>query len=182
MYCPRCGAHNTETTKFCRQCGLPLAPIADFVTSGGTGSLTPPQNQRAQQPPHLIETSEMLALRYKRTMTILAMCIAPVVLSIIGEELFNAGEFVAVLFLMIPLGIMWAISRYRIQLRQLQEQQLQQYYAQQQSRQPMSEHTFQQHAYQPPLPPPPTNPINVANPTHPSVTEEETQKLLDRQQ
>ena len=74
----------------------------------------------------------MLALKQKKTMTILAMCILPVVCAIIGEEMFHAGEVVAALFLLIPLGVVWASSRYKIELRRLQEQQLQQFYAAQQ--------------------------------------------------
>ncbi|MGH9847764.1 MAG: zinc-ribbon domain-containing protein, partial [Blastocatellia bacterium] len=88
MYCPRCGMQNTETTKFCRQCGLSLAQITGFVSSGGTGALAgppPPTPQPPLVPGQLPETSEMLALKQKRTMTMLAMCILPVVLTIIGE-------------------------------------------------------------------------------------------------
>ncbi len=181
MYCPRCGAQNTETTKFCRQCGLALAQISNYVATGGTGPLpqTPAQPPVYAAPPfQFTETAEMMALRHKRTMTVLAMLIAPVVLTIIGEEVFNAGEVMAILFLMIPLGVMWAVSRYRVQLRQLQEQQLQQHYAPpQHHHQPPPQPTFQARDRQPALSPPPTNPLNVANPAHGSVTEEETQRF-----
>ena len=40
MYCAGCGAPNTDTTKFCRLCGLPLTQLADYVASGGTSGHT----------------------------------------------------------------------------------------------------------------------------------------------
>ncbi len=192
MYCPRCGSQNTETTKYCRQCGLSLAHVAGFVASAGaagtgaagatgaTGALASPPPQPAQYPVQLSETAEMLALKHKRTMTILAMCIAPVVLSILGEELFRRGDLFATLFLLLPLGVMWAFSHYKIQIRRLQEQQLQQYWeAQQQLHQPPKpapQPLFQESIHQPALPPP-TNPFNVANPARGSVIEDETQRF-----
>jgi len=183
MYCPRCGMQNTETTKFCRQCGLSLTQVTGFG-AGGTGALAGPQQPMPQQmlaPGQLPETSEMLALKQKRTMTIMAMCILPVVLAIIGEEMFNAGEVVATMFLLIPLGVVWASSRYKVELRRLQEQQLQQFYAAQQpvypQPAPSPQPGFQAQSYSPQLPPPPTNPLNLANPAHGSVIEDQTRKL-----
>lgn len=118
----------------------------------------------------------MLALKQKRTMTMLAMCILPVVLTIIGEEMFNAGEVLAALFLLIPLGVVWASSRYKVELRRLQEQQLQQYYA---ASQPVRtpQPGFQPQSYSPQLPPPPTNRFDLATPVQGSVIEDETRKL-----
>src|SRR5262249_5297474 len=84
MYCPRCGSQNTDTTKFCRQCGLPLAQVMDYVAVGGTGALARPPSP---PPPPLLETSEMLALKQKKIMTILGVCIAPVVFAIIADVL-----------------------------------------------------------------------------------------------
>src|SRR5262245_22789953 len=36
MFCPRCGVQIVETTKYCKSCGMALAPVIDFVASGGT--------------------------------------------------------------------------------------------------------------------------------------------------
>lgn len=188
MYCPRCGTANTETIKFCRQCGLPIAQVGSFVASGGTGALvSPPQmntmNTVQQQPPvpiQLAETSEMLALKQKRILTILAMILLPIVAAIAGEELFNAGEVFATMFLLIPLGVTWAIYHYKTQLRRLQEQQLQQHFAPQQPAyqqavQPPQAAPIPQPMFQGQLSPPPTNPLNVATPS--SVVEDETRRL-----
>lgn len=38
MFCPRCGVQIVETTRFCKSCGMALAPVIDFVASGGTRS------------------------------------------------------------------------------------------------------------------------------------------------
>jgi hypothetical protein len=126
MYCPRCGSQNTDATKFCRQCGLPLAQVSDYVAAGGTGALARPTG-----PPSLPETSEMLALKQQRILTILGVCIAPVVFAILADEVFRVGDIAGLPFLLVPLGIVWARFRYKMQLRQMQERQLQEYYAQQ---------------------------------------------------
>jgi hypothetical protein len=126
MYCPRCGSQNTDATKFCRQCGLPLAQVSDYVAAGGTGALA-----RTAAPPPLPETSEMLALKQQRILTILGVCIAPVVFAILADEVFRVGDIAGLPFLLVPLGIVWARFRYKTQLRRLQERQLQEYYAQQ---------------------------------------------------
>jgi hypothetical protein len=126
MYCPRCGSQDTDATKFCRQCGLPLAQVNDYVAAGGTGALARPAT-----PPSLPETSEMLALKQKRTLTILSVCIAPIVFAILADEVLRMGDIAGLPFLLVPLGIVWARFRYKMQLRRMQERQLQEYYAQQ---------------------------------------------------
>lgn len=189
MFCPRCGTQNPETTKFCRQCGLGLASLTGYVATGGTGALTGPPSSMSgpmAAPPvpiQLPETSEMLALKQKRAMTILACAILPVVLTIIGEEAFNVGDILAATFLLIPLGITWAIYHYKTQLRRLQEEQMRQYYAgapQSGYAPPMP--AFQAPPAQPQLAPPPTNRFHVAAPGQGSVIEDETRKLpIERQ-
>src|SRR5215510_1678890 len=39
MFCPKCGVQIVETTKYCKSCGMALAPVIDFVASGGTSPL-----------------------------------------------------------------------------------------------------------------------------------------------
>ena len=188
MYCPRCGTANTETIKFCRQCGLPIAQVGSFVASAGTGALvSPPQmNTIQQQPPvpiQLAETSEMLALKQKRILTIMAMILFPPLLAIVGEEIANAGEIFAATFLLIPLGVTWAIYHYKTQLRRLQEKQIQQHFAPNQPVYQQPTQSVGQSAsvpkplFQGQLSPPPTNPLNVANPIPSSVVEDETQRF-----
>ncbi|MBP6822104.1 MAG: zinc ribbon domain-containing protein [Acidobacteria bacterium] len=178
MYCPRCGTANTETIKFCRQCGLPIAQVGSFVASGGTGALvSQPTVQAPNVPFQMAETSEMLALKQKRILTILAMILLPIVAAIVGEELFNAGEVFAAMFLLIPLGVTWAIYHYKTQLRRLQEKQIQQHFAPQQ---PVYQHPvtapapMPQPMFQGQLSPPPTNPL--------SVVEDETRRFHSNKQ
>src|SRR5262249_58194537 len=125
-----CGTQTTETTKYCRQCGLPLAQVTGYVATGGTGSLTQTPGYSAPPPFQFTETSEMLALKQKKIMTILSISIAPVLFAIIASEMFKVGDLAGIPFLLVPLGVAWAVFRYKTQLRQLQERQLQQYYAQ----------------------------------------------------
>src|SRR5262245_35752520 len=112
MYCPRCGSQNTEPTKFCRQCGLPLAQVMDYVATGGTGALAPAPSPPL--PPPLIETAEMQALKHKRTLTMLSICIAPIILAIILENFPLLDDFAGISFLLVPIGIVWARFKYRM--------------------------------------------------------------------
>ncbi len=178
MYCPRCGSQNTETTKFCRQCGLPLQQVTGYVATGGTGALTQPPAQPAP-PPQFAETAEMMALKHKRTLTILSVCILPIIFAIIADNVLKLDDLAGIPFLLVPLGIVWASFRYKTQLRRLQEEQLQQYYAQQ-YQQPMQQASapqplFQSQSAQPQLDAPRTNPL--ADLSHGSIVEDETRKL-----
>ena len=181
MYCPRCGSQNTDATKFCRQCGLPLTQVGDYVATGGTGTL-------AQPPPPLPETSEMLALRQQRTLTILGVCIAPVVFAILANEVFKFGDISGIPFLLVPIGIVWARFRYKMQLRRLQERQLQEYYAQHHQPMPQQASTPKL-ILQPQTDPsqlaqlaqvdaPKTNPL--PDPSPGSVVEDETRKFPEQ--
>ncbi|MBO0863021.1 MAG: zinc ribbon domain-containing protein [Chloracidobacterium sp.] len=185
MYCPRCGSQNTDTTKFCRQCGLPIAQVTDYVSTGGTGALA----RAPYQPPPslpLIETSEMLALKHKRTLMTLGVCIAPVIFAILSDEVLKVGDIAGIPFLLIPIGIVWVRSHYKMQLRRLEERQLQEYYARQQHQQAMSqqapgpkliiqEPSEQAPIGQPRFDAPRTNPL--AESYRDSVVEEATRKL-----
>jgi len=158
-----------------------MAQVSGFVASGGTGALiSPPPVQTPNIPIQLAETSEMLALKQKRILTILAMILLPIVATVIGEEAFNAGEGFAVMFLLIPLGVTWAFYHYKTQLRRLQEKQIQQHFASQQPMYHQPGQGFQpspipQPMFQGQLTPPPTNPLNVATPS--SVVEDETRRF-----
>ena len=186
MYCPRCGSQNTDATKFCRQCGLPLAQVSDYVAAGGTGAFAHPTS-----PPPLPETSEALALKHQRTLTILGICIAPIVFAILADKVFRVGDLAGLPFLLVPIGVVWAGLRYRIQLRRLQERQLQEYYAQHHQPTPQQAPTpkliiqpqtdpsqFAQLAQSAQVDAPRTNPLPEQSPG--SVVEDETRKFPER--
>ena len=189
MYCLRCGSQNTDATKFCRQCGLPLAQVSDYVAAGGTGAIA-----RPPAPPPLPETSEMLALKQQRTLTILGVCIAPVVFAIFTNEVLKFGDLAGIPFLLVPIGIVWARFRYKMQLRRLQERQLQEYFAQQYQpaqqqamtpkliiqpqTDPSQSAQSAQSAQLAQVDAPKTNPLPEQSPG--SVVEDETRKFLER--
>ena len=181
MYCPRCGSLNTDATKFCRQCGLPLAQVSDYVAAGGTGAIARPP---AAAP--LPETSEMLALKQQRTLTILGVCIAPVVFAILANEVFKFGDISGIPFLLVPIGIVWARFRYKMRLRRLQE-----YYAQHHQPMPQQASTpklilqpqadpsqLAQVAQMSQVDAPKTNPL--PDPSPGSVVEDETRKFPEQ--
>jgi zinc-ribbon domain len=183
MYCPRCGSQNTDATKYCRQCGLPLAQVMDYVATGGTGTFAQPPS-----PPPLLETSEFLALKQKRILTILSVCIAPVAFAIVAGEVFKMDDIVGVPFLLVPIGVVWATFRYKMQLRRLQERQLQEYYARQNQSAPQQaqgpklilvpQTDTPQVAQLAQMDAPRTNPL--AEPPPGSVVEDETWKLPEQ--
>ena len=180
MFCPRCGTQNPENTKFCRQCGLGLASLTGYVATGGTGALAAPPPSAAPVPVQLPETSEMIALKQKRALTILACILLPIVSTILAEETSNQGDVFAVSFLLIPFGITWAVYQYKAQLRRLQEEQLRQFYggaAPPVYAPPPAPVSFQAPPVQPQLAPPPTNRFQSAVPGQGSVVEDDTRKL-----
>lgn len=186
MYCPRCGSQNTDATKFCRQCGLSLTQIIGYVATGGTGALAQPPPP-LPPPTKLPETSEMLALKQKRILAILSVCIAPVIFAIIGSEMLGLDDLAGIPFLLVPLGIVWASFRYKMQLRRLQERQLQEYYErQQQYHQAPLQTPTPKLILQPPsdqsqpaqLNAPRTNPLAEAS--RGSVVEDETRKFPEQ--
>jgi len=165
---------------------LALAQVSDYVAAGGTGAITRPP---AAAP--LPETSEMLALKQQRILTILGVCIAPVVFAILADEVFKFGDLAGIPFLLVPIGVVWARFRYKMQLRRLQERQLQEYYAQhhqptpQQAPapkliiQPQTDPSqFAQLAQSAQVDAPRTNPLPEQSPG--SVVEDETRKFPER--
>jgi hypothetical protein len=171
MFCPRCGSPNTETTKFCRQCGLPLNQIVNYVESGGTASLSP---SPASSSP-ISTVTEGMTPGQRLILTILLFVFAPAIFGVLGKVLgieFIARGLAGISAVLLPIGIVWAIFRYKAQLRRLNQQQVQQ------TIQPpnhQSQPVLPPQSYQPPLPSSPTNPI--ATPVRGSVTEDETQRF-----
>jgi len=165
---------------------LPLAQVSDYVAAGGTGAIARPPAAAAMP-----ETSEMLALRQQRILTILGVCIAPVVFAILANEVFKFGDISGIPFLLVPIGIVWARFRYKMQLRRLQERQLQEYYAQ--HHQPMAQQAptpkliiqpqtdpsqLAQSAQVAQVDAPKTNPLPEQSPG--SVVEDETRKFPEQ--
>jgi hypothetical protein len=41
MFCPRCGADNTDDGRYCRKCGVGLEAIARVISDDGRGATAP---------------------------------------------------------------------------------------------------------------------------------------------
>lgn len=198
MYCPRCGAPNADTTKFCRQCGLGLTQVSAYVSTGGTAQLTSSQPTPVSQ---LAQMTASYSPKQKMTLTILALIFLPGLLAVMSDFIGLADALVPVAGIFMCLGIPWAVIHFRNQQRLLdqhlrQEQMHQQAilpqltpqpYALAPQRQPevprpsqtpLQQTPAQQPNYQDPqaVPQgnsPKTNPLGTAG----SVTEDETQRL-----
>ncbi len=175
MYCPRCGAPDAETTKFCRQCGLAVNQVSNYVASGGTAPL-------GSAP--LSKVLSGFTPQQRLVFTILFFVFLPGFLGMLGS-LIGLGELAGVGGVLMPFGILWAVFRYKNEMRQLQMQAMQQPMQQpmwppQQTPMQMPPPAMQQQPYQPPVSPPPTNPL--ARPSGASVTEDETQRLPGQNQ
>lgn len=187
MYCPRCGSPNTDTTKFCRQCGLGLTQVTGYVASGGTAQLPTSPAQNPSNP--LAKATDGMTPKQKMILTILLLVFSPAIFGTLGGvtglgEL--GGALAGISAVLMPIGIVFTVMRYKAQQRRLQEAQQQMYpqmpmqtmmppYPQphglpQPGQQPV-QYTTHQPTYQ--TAPPPTNPIKPPS----SVTEDETRRL-----
>src|SRR5262245_8402105 len=162
MFCPRCGSSNSDTTKFCRQCGLPLSQVTDYVASGGTAPLTHSPSTSSQ----ITKSIEWMTPKQQLVVTILLLAFAPAIFGVLGGSIGIGGGLAGIASVLMPIGIVLAIFRYSYQKRHLKQQPVQQNQAQ-----PL----LQPESYNPPIVAPPTNPI--ATPVRGSVIEDETQRF-----
>lgn len=204
MFCPRCGSQNTDTTKFCRQCGLAMTQVTGYVASGGTGSLVPPPAMHAPAPPvqasrnPISKLTEGMTPKQKKVLAILGFVFLPGFFAVADIEFMVpiAGVFMI-------LGIVWASIYFKNQERRLQNQQFWQqqqelmqqmqtpgqpgslpYPAQRPIQQSVQPTQYQQPVYQPPRAPqaPQAPQVQSPPPTNPlrgpgSVVEDETRRL-----
>lgn len=182
MYCPRCGSPNTDTTKYCRQCGLPMTQVSGYVSTGGTGTLAPAPSTGSTP---LDKVTEGLTLKQRLVLTILLWLISPALLAVLDETLGGFGiidRIIPFAAILMPVGIVWAVFRYKAKKRLLEAQAE---HAQLSAPQPMpvsyKQPLIEQAPYRPPIEPPRTNPLTVEKSMPGSVTEEETRHLPGRE-
>ena len=200
MYCPRCGSPNTDTTKFCRQCGLAMTQLTGYVASGGTAQLPPPHTTSPNSSNLVAQVTDGLTPKRKMVLTIILLAFSPAIFGTIGgvtglESL--GGALAGISAILMPIGIVYTVMRYKAQKRKLEQAQAQMMQqplyppmppqmmppaapyslpqpTQQQIHQPVQQQP-RQPVYQPPVvhSPPPTNPLKGPG----SVTEDETRRL-----
>lgn len=162
MFCPRCGSSNSDTTKFCRQCGLPLTRVTDYVASGGTAPLTHSPSSQSR----ITKSIEWMTPKQQMIVTILLLVFSPAIFGVLDGLIGIGGGLAGISAVLMPIGIVLAVFRYSYQKRHLRKPQVQQ-----NQPQPL----LQPEPYNPPIATPPTNPI--ATPVQGSVTEDETQRF-----
>ena len=205
MYCPRCGSPNPDATKFCRQCGLALTQLTGYVASGGTAQLPQPQSTlpSPSNPTSLVaKATDGLTPKQKMILTILLLVFSPAIFGTLGgvtglESL--GGGLAGISAVLMPIGIIFTVMRYKAQKRRLEQAQAQMmmqqplYPPMQQAMPPAAPYGlpqpmqppiqqpvappqhYHQPVYQPPqvTSPPPTNPLKGPG----SVTEDDTRRL-----
>jgi zinc-ribbon domain len=167
IYCPRCGSTNQDTTKFCRQCGLGLNPVAGYVESGGTAPLATGR---------FTGLLEGFTPVQQLVLTIMFFVFLPGLVAVTAGPI-GLGHLVPIPGVIMPFGILWAIFRYRNQKRRLEQQQ----------RQLQIQQQLAQERVQSTLPSPSQSPIisptsPIPTPVRGSVTEEETRRFKGQDQ
>jgi len=161
MFCPRCGTVTEEGLKFCRNCGLSIAPITSYIVSGGTKDLT-----TLNAPPPL--TRFGFTLKQVLVLRIAASLLLPAVVGTLASLVGLPDEIIGMSAILAPFLVLLSIFRYRAQAIHLR--------------------AFQEIGRQLPTSPPPpppalvmpktTNPLNAAQPV--SVIEDETIRLPEK--
>ncbi len=178
IYCPQCGSGMSETTRFCKNCGLPLAPLSTYIATGGTAPLTP------APPADRPGLTDGLTPKQQMVLTIFLVVLSPAIFGILGGALHAGhifGPLAGLAGALTPLGILWAVFRYKAIARRLQEPSPPQLPPPAWQRPAfVPPPVAQSQMYQPPLPPQQTNPLNDVKPNRGSVVDDETQRLPEQ--
>ena len=112
MYCPRCGAPNTDTTRFCRQCGLSLMEVTNYVATGGTAPLAPHASQAA----HIAGS---FSPNQKMWLSIVLLTCSPAIAAVLGRP-FGLNHLLPGIFaVLMPITIPMAVMYFRNQAKRL---------------------------------------------------------------
>ena len=113
IFCPRCGSTNAETVKFCRQCGLPMAPVTGYLVTGGataTASLAAGQGRRNP----LTRLLAGFTPRQKMILSIILAAISPAIFAVLDLD-----ELSPIAALLMPFVIIFTVFYFRNQEKQL---------------------------------------------------------------
>jgi hypothetical protein len=139
LYCPRCAMQQTETTKFCRGCGLPMMEVVQFVQSGGKTGLSarnplpmdtfdrvygvteiPPLKSEATPSAsasltRLLHSAwDALSPRQKMVLAMLVTAMSPAILGVLDAP----DKLIGFSAILIPLVILFVFFYFRNQARQ----------------------------------------------------------------
>ncbi len=184
MYCPRCGTQANQTTKYCRSCGLPLLPVINYVSTGGTSTLQPPVPESPKSENSMVRAFQELEPKQQMTFSILFFIFLVPLLGVLSGIFPPFRALVPLAAIGMPLGIVWSVMRYKAFERRMQQQ----LYANSFQPQVHPPTQFpQQTAYQPPtMTAPTTNQLDESQlyppPSLSSVTEDETRRLPNQPQ
>lgn len=161
MFCPRCGTVTEDGLKFCRNCGLSIAPITSYIASGGTKDLP-----SVNTPPPL--TRFGFTLKQALVLQIAASLLLPAVTGILASLFGWPDEIIGMAAIVVPFLVLLSIFRYRAQALRFNSSQ---------------ETSRQLPTALPPSPPAlavpkNTNPLNAARPV--SVIEDETVRFPEK--
>ncbi|MFM8394696.1 MAG: zinc-ribbon domain-containing protein [Acidobacteriota bacterium] len=111
IYCPRCGTSNPQKVRFCRQCGLAMAPVTGYLS--GEVPPVPIQPGHHSLKPHARILASFTP-RQKMILSIILAAISPAVLAIL--DLDELSPLAAILM---PFAISFAVFYFRNQEKQL---------------------------------------------------------------
>ena len=143
LFCPRCAMQQTETTRFCRACGLPMTEVVQYVLSRGTAGLPPVKSEGAPSAPagptpvvdlfeavylksstkpsflagpiRLLHSAwDALSPRQKMALSILVAALSTPILGVLGAP----DELTGLSALLTPLVILFVVFYFRNQARQ----------------------------------------------------------------
>lgn len=111
IYCPRCGTSNPHKVRFCRQCGLSMAPVTGYLAGEAPVVQNNPGHHSLKPHTRLLAS---FTPRQKMILSIILAAISPAVFAIL--DLDELSPLAAILM---PFAISFAVFYFRNQEKQL---------------------------------------------------------------
>jgi len=114
IFCPRCGTSNLQRVRFCRQCGLAMAPVTGYLTGEAPDALLRPElknNAQSELKPH----ARLLASFTPRQKMVLS-----IILTVISPALFGVldlDELTPLAAILMPFVIIFVVFYFRNQTK-----------------------------------------------------------------
>ena len=111
IYCPRCGTSNPQKVRFCRQCGLSMAPVTGYLAGEAPVVQNNPGHHSLKPHARLLAS---FTPRQKMILSIILAAISPAVFAIL--DLDELSPLAAILM---PFAIIFAVFYFRNQEKHL---------------------------------------------------------------